>query len=117
MEKEIIAALIGGAFGLIGSVLSIWASILAHNVRREMQVNLLEPRLKACQQLWSLMDVPSPSLEKEWSPQDRTALETKLRNWYYENGHGIFPSRASRELLVNAKKQVLDSAVSSSILK
>jgi hypothetical protein len=82
MEKEVIAAVSGGVLGLIGSVLSIWATVVAHNVRREMQVKLLEPQLDAYRKLWSLMEVASPSLEQELSSDERSTLEGELRGWY-----------------------------------
>jgi hypothetical protein len=113
MDKEVIAGMIGGAFGLIGSVLSIWATVVAHNVRREMQVKLLEPQLDAYRKLWSLMEVASPSLEQEWSLAERASLESTLRGWYYAAGNGIFLSKESRALLVGAKEALLDGKIHS----
>ena len=83
------------AFGLIGSVLSIWATVIAHNVRREMQVKLLEPQLDAY----------------------RKGLERTLRGWYYTTGNGIFLSKESRALLVEAKKSLLDAKTPSSAIR
>jgi hypothetical protein len=117
MEKEVIAAMIGGGFGLVASVLSIWATVVAHNVRREMQVKILEPQLEAYRKLWALMDVASPTLVKEWSREERGTLEAKLRAWYYEKGNGIFLSRESRAFLVEAKKSLLDAKIASDAIR
>ena len=117
MEKEVIAAVSGGVLGLIGSVLSIWATVVAHNVRREMQVKLLEPQLDAYRKLWSLMEVASPSLEQELSSDERSTLEGALRGWYYATGNGIFLSKESRALLVKAKKSLLDSKIASGTIR
>jgi hypothetical protein len=115
--NEILIAIIGGGFGLLGTVLSIWASITANTVRREMQVKILEPQLEAYRQLWSLMDVASPSLDKEFTPDERKSLEGKLRAWYYEGGNGIFLSLESRGLLVQAKEYLLNSEKASSEIR
>ena len=117
MDKEVVTAMIGAVFGLIGSVLSIWATVVAHNVRREMQVKLLEPQLDAYRKLWSLMEVASPSLEQEWSPAERASLESTLRGWYYATGNGIFLSKESRALLVKAKKSLLDAKIASGTIR
>src|SRR5262245_385740 len=114
MEKEIIAALLTAIFGFLAS---IYATVVAHSVRRQMQVKLLEPKLDAYRKLWTLMEVASPSLNKEWSPDERTALENTLRGWYYAGGNGIFLSRESRAILVEAKQALLDSKVDSSKIR
>src|SRR2546425_12849896 len=105
MKTELLVALITGAFGFLAS---IYATIVAHNVRGEMQVKLLEPRLDSYRKLWALMEVASPSLEQEWSSGARATLESTLRDWYYATGNGIFLSKESRALLVEAKKSLLD---------
>lgn len=117
METEVIAAMIGGIFGLFGSILSIWATVVAHNVRREMQIKILEPQLEAYRKLWALMAMTSPSLDNEWSPEERRNLEAKLRAWYYETGNGIFLSRESRALLVKGKKALLDGTAKSASIR
>ena len=117
METEVIAAMIGGAFGLIGSILSIWAAVVVHNVRREMQVKILEPQLEAYRKLWELTEAASPSLTQELSPDERSVLENSLRGWYYAAGNGIFLSKESRALLVEAKKALLDGKVKSASIK
>lgn len=79
MEKEIIAALIAGSFCLLGAGISIWASITANNVRREMQVKLLDPRIEAYKKRWTHMEVASPSLITELEKKKREDLESELR--------------------------------------
>lgn len=117
MEKEILLAIIAGGFGLLGTVLSIFATITANNVRREMQVKLLEPQLEAYRNLWSLMDIASPSLTNEFTEAERRKLEDGFRAWYYEKGNGIFLSVESRGLLVEAKQYLLDTAIPTSQIR
>ena len=117
MDKDIVIAIIAGGFGLLGTVLSILATITANNVRREMQVKLLEPQLEAYRKLWSLMDIASPSLTNEFTEDERRNLEDKLRAWYYEAGNGIFLSVESRALLVEAKQYLLDVAIPASKIR
>jgi hypothetical protein len=109
MAPAIVPAIIAGTFSLIATALSLWAASTANAVRREMQVRLVEPRVDAYRKLWALMDVASPSLQKELTANEREDLEAKLRTWYYSNGNGIFLSAESRALLVEAKKHLLDS--------
>ena len=109
MEKEVTIAVVAGCFGLLGTALSIWATITAQSVRREMQVRLLEPRLGAYRQLWALMTDASPSLEREFTEADRAKLEQDLRDWYYKDGSGLFLSAESRALLVEAKDLLVKS--------
>ena len=107
MENGVIVAIVSGFFGLLSTVLSIWATVTAHNVRREMQVKLLEPRVEAYRKLWALTVNASPSLTKDFTKEEREELEKQLRDWYYDSGNGIFLSKESRKLLVEAKGLLL----------
>jgi hypothetical protein len=78
-----------------------------------MQVKLLEPQLVAYRKLWAMMGVASPSLTGELTEDERTSLEGKFRDWYYESGNGIFMSVQSRKLLVDAKKHLLNFQIKS----
>lgn len=115
MASELIIALISGFFGLLGTGLSIWATVTAQDVRREMQVKLVEPQLAAYRTLWALMGPASPSLDNDFTIEERTRMEEDFRRWYYENGNGIFLSSASRDLLVEAKEQLKSGGSSGNV--
>lgn len=102
---------VGPVLGLLGTVLSIWASLIAHNVRNEMQVKLVQPQLDAYRKLWSLMAIASPAMpERLKDKNNRVRLEEQLRSWYYTDGNGIFLSKKSRAIFVEAKDLLKDSS-------
>ena len=95
---------IAGIFSLGVAILAVWANIKLHNERREFQLRLLQPKLEAYRALWHLMRRASPSDRVPLTVEECKELDTRLTDWYYEKGNGIFLSVSARDLLLEAKQ-------------
>jgi len=91
---------------LVATVISVWAKKSVDDLRKQRQVRLLLPQLRAYRSLWAITEEASPSVEKEPTAVERRQLEEKFRKWYYEEGNGIFLSKESRGILVQAKQSL-----------
>ena len=75
--------------------------LLQFNINRQVQLGVTSKRLEGYTRLWELMRVVAPTdLEFDHMVPllagQRDDLYTKLTEWYFQQGNGIFLSRHSR---------------------
>ena len=115
MEKEVLAALLGGLGGLASGAFAAWATIKAKHIDRVLEelklwvsayeTKLLEERLADYRKLWKLTESTSRRRIAMLTPQMAKALAEKLTNWYYREG-GIVLSEDSRDKFFEARNSL-----------
>lgn len=80
---------------------------LAHNLRRQLQLKIVDRRLESYARLWGLMEVAGPwRVEAGLGPmtaQERRELFDRMTGWYFDSGNGMLLAATTRELYLNAK--------------
>ena len=79
------------------SLVGVW---LAHNYRRQVRLKLAERQLDSYLRLWTLIALATPERATPLDCLERQKLYDELVRWYFDDGHGIFVSQATRDLLV-----------------
>jgi hypothetical protein len=96
MDSALIGAIIGAAFGVLGTYLS---AILKYrqDLRAEYDKDLREKRLPEYKNLWRWTELfPKYARTAQVSYEDVETLSVNLRDWYFQNG-GMFLSAGSRD--------------------
>ena len=109
MDTALAAALLGGAFALIAAILSAITTIRVNSIRRGLQVEIAAPRVEAYRKLWTLTRRASSTTPP--SQEERDVLEGDIFEWYFEDGHGIFLSDTSRDIVQGLQAQLRDSRI------
>jgi hypothetical protein len=80
---------------------------LAHNLRRQLQLKIVDHRLNSYTLLWSLMERAGPwrieSGLRPISAEERKELYDNMTSWYYGSGNGMLLAPLTREIYLNAK--------------
>ena len=80
---------------------------LAYNLRRQLQLKIVDRRLESYASLWALMEVAGPwRIEAGLNPisvLERKELFDNMTNWYFGSGNGMMLAPTTRELYLNAK--------------
>jgi hypothetical protein len=116
MPRELAAALVAAPFTVIVAIITAWATLKVHSIRRERQINLLLPRLDVYKTLWSLMDEVSRKFSRtgteKLEQEECEDIAETLHNWYFTNGNGIFLSPKARDQFVATKTKLLEPSCS-----
>src|ERR671917_86006 len=66
---------------------------LAHNLRRQLQLKVVDRRVESYARLWSLMEVAGPWRVEAglgpMTPQERRELFDRMTGWYFDSGNGM----------------------------
>lgn len=77
------------------------------------RVRIAERRLPSYRKLWEITQPTTKARDAALSMEDRKELYTRLCNWYYEEGNGIFLSNKTRELYLDAREKLIRDDTSS----
>jgi len=96
MPKEVLAALLGAAGGLISSALLLWTMLRSKMMEQATEreklwviaydTKLLEARLVDYRKLWALTKAASRSHIQDLNPERARSLAADMTDWYYEGG-------------------------------
>lgn len=78
----------------------------------EFKKSVMPVRLEALKKLWLSMEPLSLTASTPLSREDRKRLDSELRQWYYDNGNGIFLGIDAAEAYLDATGTLLDEQVS-----
>ena len=108
LDKGLLAILLAIIGLWINRKLSEYKSDLEHNI--QTKILIAESRLPAFTSLWDKTAATSPTREKSLGDVERKQLNSSLREWYYENGNGLFLTGELRDLYLNARKSLEKSS-------
>jgi hypothetical protein len=84
---------------------------LAHNLRRQLQLKMVDRRADAYSRLWEILKVSGPWRREigrdPMSPEERRDLYGKMTDWYFGKGNGMLLPSVTRELYLNAKYNLI----------
>jgi hypothetical protein len=116
MSPQLAAALVAAPFTVIVAIITAWATLKVHSIRRERRVNLILPRLDVYKTLWSLMDEVTREFPRtgteELTTEERNDIAQALHKWYFSDGNGIFLSPKARDHFVETKDRLLEPSCS-----
>jgi len=122
MEKEIVAAVVGAAGGLVAGVIGALATLRAKGIDRLVEdrklwvtaydTRLLEERLLEYRKLWKLTEKTSRRYVSKLDFSGADALAKNLTDWYYHEG-GIVLSEDARDKFFQARDTLQDYSISS----
>ena len=104
------------SLSLFATIVSLWAKRSVDTLRNQRRVRILFPQLAAYRKLWALTLPASPSRMNAPEMRERLQLQSVLRDWYYEDGNGIFLSKEARALLVDAKDKLSDDNIAFAVI-
>jgi hypothetical protein len=117
---ELPAALVAAPFTVVVAVITAWATLKVHSIRRERRVNLILPRLDVYKTLWSLMDEVTRahlrhtdtelSEPKLLERDECKKIAEELNKWYFSEGKGIFLSPKARDQFMVTKHKLLTAS-------
>src|SRR3954467_14087327 len=113
LSPPVLAAVIGGMFGLTGAILSFRASRKVDKVKEQLSQMRFDPY----RELWSSLAKASLSSGMTLTPKARSSLLNILHNWYTENGNGIFLSLAARDVFDKAYGYLIDPTSESELIR
>ena len=80
---------------------------LANNLRRQLQLKVVDRRLESYSRLWAILRPAGPwRLELGGAPMsavERGGLFDQMTDWYFAEGNGMLLKPVTRELYLNAK--------------
>ena len=97
---------------LIGTAIALVGLYLTHSLRRQQRLRIAEKRLDSYRELWGLMTVARPTrlteIEggKPLSREEADGLYGTSTEWYFTNGNGMLLTEPTKELYLEAKKNL-----------
>jgi len=93
--------------GILNLVLLGVGAYLANNLRRQLQMKIVDRRLDSYAHLWDLMKVAGPWKKESGldliSARERKELYDSMTDWYFDCGNGMLLAPATREIYLTAK--------------
>lgn len=96
---------------VLTAVVGFATIFFAYNYRRQLQLKTTDRRIDAYADLWEVMEVASPSLERLEgniiSRSERVELYKAMVTWYYRKGNGMMLTQDTREVFLAAKENLI----------
>ena len=101
-----------GVYAILLLVLGLWInrklSKYESDLEESTQTKLLlaESRLPSFTRLWKITAITSPTRKNKIDDNARAALNTSLREWYYDNGNGLYLTNELRNTYRKARESL-----------
>ncbi len=83
-----------------------FANSLRLRTRAEIEKGVAEKRFAAYAKLWAHTKVASPMRGSPLTENERSDLYTTLTDWYYDDGNGMLLTEQTRNVYLNAKRNL-----------
>jgi hypothetical protein len=103
MTAEWIGIAVTAVLGLAGLY---FANSLRLRTRAEVEAGVAEKRFAAYAALWAHTKMASPMRGAPLTADERKDLYNKLTDWYYDDGNGMLLTERTRNIYLNAKKNL-----------
>ena len=104
LDKVLLAILLAMIGLWINRKLSEYKSNLEHSLQSKML--LAESRLPSFTKLWQKTAPTSPTRDNKLDDNERKKLDSSLRDWYFENGNGLYLTTDLRDVYLNARESL-----------
>jgi hypothetical protein len=107
VTAEFVAVIVTAILGAIGA-------FYTHNYAKQTRNRLAEARRVAYAELWEITGLAAPTRLDPGgrgllSLRERNRLYRELTSWYYRHGNGMLLDRITREVYLNAKRNLLSA--------
>ena len=83
-----------------------FANSLRLRTRAEVEKGVAEKRFTAYSALWAYTKIASPMRGSPLREDERACLYTTLTDWYYDDGNGMLLTEQTRNIYLNAKRNL-----------